>query len=372
MFLTTSARVAFVSALVVARGVAQETIRVSVDASGAEGNYTSYDAAISSDGFLVAFTSYATNLVPGDTNNTLDVFLRDRVAGTTERVSVGPGGVEGNEASGALSTNAISANGRFVVFGSIASNLVPGDTNGPAYDLFVRDRVAGTTERVTVTSGGAQLLADSSQPAISGDGRYVAFFSLATNVVPNDTNGVRDVFVRDRLVGGETTSFTSVCEPGAGSVAPCPCGNAAGSPGRGCDNSAATGGAALAASGDTELSADGLVFTTSGEMPSALSVLAQGSAFVTNGAVYGQGVRCVGGALKRLFTKSASGGSIVAPDFAAGDPPVSVRSAAKGDSIQPGQTRWYLVYYRDPNVLGGCAATRTFNSTQTQQIAWVP
>jgi hypothetical protein len=88
--------------------------------------------------------------------------------------------------------------------------------------------------------------------------------------------------------------------------------------------------------------------------------------------VYGQGVRCVGGALERLFTKSAIGGRISAPDFSAGDPTVSARSAAQGDAIQPGQSRWYLVYYRDPIVLGGCPASSTFNATQTGQITWRP
>jgi hypothetical protein len=78
----------------------------------------------------------------------------------------------------------------------------------------------------------------------------------------------------------------------------------------------------------------------------------------------------VAGALKRLFVKSAVAGSVVAPDFGAGDPSVSARSAAKGHVIQPGQSRWYLVYYRDPTVLGGCPASSTFNATQTGRIDW--
>ncbi len=115
-----------------------------------------------------------------------------------------------------------------------------------------------------------------------------------------------------------------------------------------------------------------LVFNTSGERSSALSILLQGDALIAHGALYGQGVRCVGGTTERLFTKTASGGSITAPDFAAGDPSVSSRSAAKGDVIQPGQSRWYLVYYRDPIVLGGCPASSTFNATQTGQVTWWP
>ena len=81
-------------------------------------------------------------------------------------------------------------------------------------------------------------------------------------------------------------------------------------------------------------------------------------------------MRCVGGILKRLFTKSAVAGSITAPDFGAGDPTVSARSSAKGDTLQPGQSRWYLVYYRDPSVLGGCPAASRFNATQTGRVTW--
>ena len=118
---------------------------------------------------------------------------------------------------------------------------------------------------------------------------------------------------------------------------------------------------------------DSVVFTTSGETPAALSIVMQGNADIPGGVVYGQGVRCLGGTvIRRLFIKQAVGGSITAPDIAAGDPQITVRSAAKGDVIQPGQSRWYLVYYRDPIVLGGCPATSTFNATQTGQVSWSP
>jgi hypothetical protein len=114
------------------------------------------------------------------------------------------------------------------------------------------------------------------------------------------------------------------------------------------------------------------VFTTSGEKPTATSVLLQGTSLAASGVVYGQGVRCVSGTLKRLYTKMASGGSLTVPNFGGGDPSVSARSAATGDAIQPGQSRWYLVYYRDPVVLGGCPASSTFNATQTGQVSWSP
>src|SRR5207249_1385057 len=114
--------------------------------------------------------------------------------GTTERVSVDSTGTEGNSAS---THPSISADGRFVAFASDATNLVPGDTNG-FQDVFVHDRLTGTTERVSVDSAGTQGNSVSLEPSISADGRLVAFRSFASNLVPGDTNGVKDVFVHDR------------------------------------------------------------------------------------------------------------------------------------------------------------------------------
>jgi len=91
-----------------------------------------------------------------------------------------------------------------------------------------------------------------------------------------------------------------------------------------------------------------------------------------NGVANGAGVRCYNQVLKRLYTRNAVGGSITAPDFGAGELSVSAQSAAKGDTISPGQPRWYLVYYRDNTVLGGCPATSNFNATQTGQVSWTP
>jgi Tol biopolymer transport system component len=176
------------------------TERVSVGTGGVEGNDRSGTEALSTDGRFVAFGSWADNLVPGDTNEAFDVFIRDRQTGRTERVSVGTGGVEGDDRSG---TVALSADGRFVAFGSWADNLVPGDTNGNA-DVFVRDRRTGVTERASVGPNGVQGNGDSGSYAtvvLSADGRFVAFQSSASNLVPGDTNGLDDIFVRDRLKG---------------------------------------------------------------------------------------------------------------------------------------------------------------------------
>jgi hypothetical protein len=115
---------------------------------------------------------------------------------------------------------------------------------------------------------------------------------------------------------------------------------------------------------------DSLVFTTSNEKPTATSIVLQGNAVNASGIVFGQGVRCADGALKRLYTQNASAGSITAPNFGGGDPTVSAQSSALGDVISAGQSRWYLVYYRDPTVLGACPAPSTFNATQTLRVDW--
>jgi Tol biopolymer transport system component len=340
------------------------TERVNISSSGAEANDGVLEFEISADGRFVVFATRAFNLVPGDMNDDGDVFVHDRLTGTTERVSVNSGEAEAVYGAAGVS---ISADGRFAAFQSVSYNLATGDTNGLS-DLFVRDRLLGTTELVSLDSGGAQATGNSDVPVLSDGGRYVAFESLATNLVPGDTNGFVDILVRDL----ESTGFASLCDPGQGGNTACPCSNAPSGPTRGCDNSSSTGGAALSASGVTHLSADTLVFATTGEKPTALSIVLQGNVFVAGGLVYGQGIRCVGGSLKRLYSKSAVGGSITAPDFGAGDLSVSAQSAAKGDPIQPGQPRWYTVYYRDPIVLGGCPSSSTFNATQTGQISWSP
>ncbi|MCB8926874.1 MAG: PD40 domain-containing protein [Ardenticatenaceae bacterium] len=177
-----------------------QTTRVSVASDGTEGNSSSIDPSISADGRYVAFDSFASNLVSDDTNGWPDVFVHDRQTGQTTRVSVASDGTEGNTDS---YNSYISADGRYVAFNSYASNLVSSDTNG-LMDIFVHDRQTGQTTRVSVASDGAQGIGWSSIPAISTDGRYVAFESDATNLVSDDTNGTGDVFVHDRQTGQTT------------------------------------------------------------------------------------------------------------------------------------------------------------------------
>jgi len=235
--------------------------RVSVATSGIPADDVSvYRIGISSNGRWVVFESRATNLVPGDTNRRSDVFLRDRTAGTTIRVSRTPDGQQSthdsrspvlsgdgqvaayhqlendaddedggaaelfvfDSASGATTSLgdgfevALSHDGNLVAFTSAAPTHVANDTNG-ATDVFVRDRRAGTTEIISVTPDGTPGDQDSSSPAISADGRFVAFDSEADDLVPDDTNGASDVFVRDRVAG--TTTRVSLEEGGGQSRA---------------------------------------------------------------------------------------------------------------------------------------------------------
>ena len=409
------------------------TSLASVHTSGAQANEDCMLPVISGDGRFVAFTSLASSLVTGDTNGFVDVFVRDVQLGVTTRASVRTDGTEANGPSQGVS---ISADGRYVAFlsdglgcwntcvflrdqefgttsvlvncdngfppfcleaflsadgrrvefaeygidpdmsidiyvrdiasgatflaspdtgddveGAVISGdgryvayptyqgLVPGDTNGVP-DIFVRDVDAGVTTRVSVSTTGVEADSGSYDPAFSADGRIIAFASGATTLVAGDTNDFADVFVRD----WQQPALVPMCY-GDGSGHACPCGNT-GLLRRGCQNSAATGGARLTAVGTRRLSEDTFVLTSSGELPSVLSVFFQGNASVAP-LNYGDGLRCIGGALKRLYVRNASGGVVSAP--ATADARVSARSAALGDSIPAGATRWYQVFYRDPN-----------------------
>ena len=194
--------------VVVALGSAQQLTPVavelvSVNISGTSGNAASSGVAVNADGSFVAFYSDATDLVRGDTNQVRDVFLRDRAHDVTERVSVNSAGEPGNQASHATGfPPAIDADGQIIAFYSDATNLVPDDTNRQS-DVFVRLRSSATTERVSLGADGAQGNGPSLNPSINRDGNLVAFQSQASNLVPDDHNGESDIFVRDR--GGATT-----------------------------------------------------------------------------------------------------------------------------------------------------------------------
>ena len=195
------------------------TTLVTKSADGGSGDFSSGHSATSQTGRYVSFTSYATNLVAGDTNDTSDVFVLDRQTGTTTRVSVAS---DGTQADNLSLFSDISADGNVVAFVSRATNLVELDTNLND-DVFVHDRQAGTTTRVSVATGGVEARQTSGGPAISADGRFVAFDSLAP-LTPDDTDSVdgrpavalaRDVYVHDRQAG--STTRVSVPSTGVGS-----------------------------------------------------------------------------------------------------------------------------------------------------------
>lgn len=185
------------------------TERVNVSSSGAQTNNYTWEGAVSDDGRFVAFRSEATNLVANDRNGDADVFLRDRLDHTTTRVSVN---AQGGELNGPSFNAEISGDGRYIAYSTGAGNALRSDRNGAADDVFVYDRVTARTELVSVSSAGVQGDSRSIDPELSADGRFVAFHSAASNLVPGDTPLTNDMFVRDRLAG--TTERVSVSSTG--------------------------------------------------------------------------------------------------------------------------------------------------------------
>jgi len=179
---------------------AQTTTRASVNTSGAESHGPSERPSISADGWLIAFSSSADNLVGSDTNAMVDIFVRNDQTGTTVRVSVNSAG---GQANGDSSNPSISADGRYIAYESLASNLVSGVSGGQVY---VHDLSTGVTTCASVNTGGVQGNLRSRRPAISASGQYIAFQSDATNLdlMAVDTNNAEDVFLHDRIAGKTT------------------------------------------------------------------------------------------------------------------------------------------------------------------------
>jgi Tol biopolymer transport system component len=173
---------------------------VSVAADGTTPAAGGFSGSISASGRYIAFVSFAGNLAPGDTDGTGDIYVRDRVAGTTVRASVAD---DGSETAGESRGAEVSDNGRYVTFWSEDNTLAPGDTN-PGADVFLRDLTAGTTSLISTSADGTPGNDSSSDPDITPDGRWVAFNSAASNLVPGDTNGADDVFRKDLRTGTVT------------------------------------------------------------------------------------------------------------------------------------------------------------------------
>ena len=170
-------------------------LMVNISASGQQANNECWDTYLSSDGRYVTFGTFADNLVPGHSPSEREVYRKDLLTGEVKAICVGLGGAAAN---GYTDSSAMSADGRYVAFYSDASNLVTSDTNG-VFDIFVRDMDADQTVRVSTSSSGQQANAYSAFGDISEDGRYVVFTSDATNLVSGDTNGQADIFIKDLL-----------------------------------------------------------------------------------------------------------------------------------------------------------------------------
>lgn len=387
--------------------------RVSVGDQGQEGDGSSggsgSSAFTSADGRFVAFTSTATNFVPGDTNFVDDVFLRDRVAGTTRRISIGVGGVEPDDA---CEVTALTPDAAYLALASAATNLVAGDTNGTT-DGFVVTLATGAIERVTVSATGAQAAGTSWSLATSADGRFVAFLSTSSDLVPNDGNGKRDVFLRDRV--GGTTQLVDVSDLGqqtdqdaygisfaargtalafssagatlvpfdtnnvadaflrdlrqgtpycAGASSACPCANSTPGPG-GCVN-ATNRAATLDVIGTARLQVDTTTLLVADVPPGSSVMFLDGAALPVGGTgtVFGDGVRCLGAPLRFLALRHAVGGS-ARFGFEGGDPQLSVASAVPSG----GDYRRYQAWYRDA---GTFCTGATFNLTNAVEVLWLP
>jgi Tol biopolymer transport system component len=207
---------AMIFVVAVDAGMTSVVERVSVSNSGQQANQQSWGPGISADGRIVVFLSNASNLVENDTNGVTDVFVRDRQTQTTTRVSVAS---DGSQVTGFNGAGWVSADGRFVGFSSTASNLVPDDTNGVT-DIFVHDLQTHETTRLRPGVDGAEANAALQMWGISGDGRELLILSAASNLVPNDSNGVTDVFVHDRQSGTTTRINPDGIQPNSARITP--------------------------------------------------------------------------------------------------------------------------------------------------------
>ncbi len=339
---------------------AQTTVRVNVGPNGEQSDDSVGDlSSWSADTRWVAFRSAATNLVAGDTNGSMDVFVKDTLTQAVERVSVTSAGAQATNVTDATTRSLamVSADGRFVAFPSPSPDLAPGDPS-LATDVYVHDRRTHSTRRESLDSSLVPANGYSVEPQWSGDGRVLAFVSYSA-LAPGDTNGLPDVYVRDR---GPLGAYSTFCE---GTEALCPCANGSGGH-AGCRHSFGSGGL-LVASGEPSVGADTLVLETSGLPPSTTAIYLQGTAQVGGGAgaVLADGLICVGGDVVRLGVRTQSAGASV---FGGGgvEPLVSVR----GQLPPAGGTREYQVWYR--NAASGFCTRAVANFTNGIRLTWTP
>jgi hypothetical protein len=249
------------------------------------------------------------------------------------------------------------------------SHLTNGDYILFSYAWAPENTGAHTQVAVPGSSDPAQIVGGmwSGSPHVLGVTYALHHITISNGTIGVDVNGSgASGSINGFQLVLESSAFTPICFGDATSFPPCPCGNT-GAANHGCNNSAGTGGAILGASGNT--TPDTVVLTSSSELPNALSIFLQGHTNNFPGLVFGDGVRCINGTLKRLYTKNASGGTVSAPTGA--DPSITTRSAALGDTILPGTLRHYQTYYRDPNLTFCPAPTGdSWNVSSGITIAW--
>lgn len=388
---------------------------VSRNSADTPGNGESTTPSISTDGRFVAFASASTNFLLSDTNSSVDVFVRDVVAGTTRRASIGDfghaltrpstaGNVSGDgqrvvfmNADGSASSNdannledvyffdraggysdrvsvpasevggnglstqgTIARDGRYVAFRSTGTDLVTFDPTPTFADLYLKDLQTGALEVVSLSSTGTPSTS-AETPSLSPDGRFVAF-RASDGLVSGDANGVAEIYVRDRGV----IVYTTPCA-GDDTSAPCPCGNPGG-PGNGCENYGLTGGARLSATGTPSVTNDTIRLVVTGFpiFPTAMG-FSQGDAIQNNGfgVPFGDGVRCIGGNVLRLRQRQTSSGQSAYGFGVLADPPVSFQ----GQVGAAGGTRYYQVSYRS---VGSFCFQQKVNWSNSIAIVWAP
>ncbi len=328
-------------------------VRATVAMIGTQVDGSSWKPRLSADGNEVTYESHATTLVPNDTNGVIDVFLFDRTAYAVERVSLT---WDNQEANNYCYHPSINADGTRVSFTSAASNLVPGGSG--VQNVYVRDRWGSDTERWGEDSAGGTGFAGSNDSSLTADGFKMAFMSLSP-LVPADTNNMKDVYLR--YCGPTATSYC----PGLGEL--CPCGNG-GTGGAGCENSAGQGGGLLTATGLPSVYLDSVTLHASG-LPAQAPILffqAINELNYGSGITFGDGLRCAGGALLRLKVKIASAGGTAAYGYGIGtDIPISIRGLVPTIG---GHFR-YQGWYRD---IAPFCTIDEFNLTNGLLIEWAP
>ncbi len=342
--------------------VAGTTRLLSLDSTGQISLYEASQPAISGDGRFVVFYSGNPHFVPLDTNGR-DAFVRNIATGATERVSVDSFGAQvtyvGPIQPELVGYPSISYDGRFVAFETSSQHLVPGD-NGTRPDVFVHDRVAHVTQIISRGLAGIAGNLGSVRPSISSDGAFVAFQSDANDLVAGDTNAKPDVFIG--VVPGSPTGFCF----GDGSASACPCGNG-GARLAGCANSVDPRGARLVATGRASVGDDALTLLVNGLPTTTMIAYFQGTTQVAGGAgsVFGDGLRCVGGATLRIGSRTSAAGRSSFGHTISGDPLVSVAGQVQAG----GGVRFYQAYYR--NAASFCSPS-TFNLTNGLSVTWAP